>query len=275
MRIYVTADLHYDERNPYKEYSDANLKEVVDRANALEADLLIAIGDMFHHGLQDNALPEPWHVRSEEEVLNVLDTLTGEFRRFAGKHGFIYVPGNHEAYAWLFEEYFGYRYKFDVIDDVLILVLCTSDLNSYWVNYVSAKQLSDLKTAIDGHSDKPALAFLHVPLYQTTHSEFQPWTHVGYWSTRNGDAVRSVLKNHPRLAAIVGAHIGPGSAFYNTDDLGLVHVYKRHTGIGSTPPYFTLRDDYVIDVDPATGAVDIDVWRYDYGDRVDVYSATV
>jgi len=277
MRIFIATDLHYDERSPYESDSKENLTKIINKANELDSDLLIFAGDMFHQALQDGAKPEPWPVRSEESVRNVLNILKQKLDQFAGKYGYVYLAGNHEALAWVVEDYFGYRYNFIVKENVLILGLCTSDFNSYWLNYVSAKQLEDLKNTIDANKDIPAIAVCHVPIYQTWGTEFitaPAWTHIGYWAVRNRQAVADILKTHPRLACVIAGHIWPDTAGYLVG-LDLTHIQKRHTTISDTAPYFILRDQYIVDVYPATGLIDVDVWRFDYNDKVDVYSVTV
>jgi len=275
MRIFGITDLHYYEKDPYKTQADSNLDTVINKANELNSDLLVLLGDSFHNPLQPPASPETTEPKSPEEVKNVLDLIKAKLEAFTGQYGYIYLPGNHDCYAWEIQKYFGHRYKFEVIGGVLILGLCTSDFNSYWYNFVSAKQLRDLEEAISLHSDKIAIPMFHVPIYQTIFDEPKDsLAHVGYWCVRNRQAVADVLANHPRIPCIINAHL-----YYQirgtATGLGFTHVWPAHMVVSATAPYFELRDNYIIDVNLETGEVAVDAWSYPANARVSIYSTVV
>jgi len=269
MRIFVVADNHY---HPDMAAALPNLDAIVSKANELNCDLLIGIGDLLHQAINTGAAYQT-PVLKDNEVEDRLSIIFDKFDNFNGQYGWIASPGNHEFQAYIFEELLTRRYWFKLIGDVLFLIFSTGDSFSYYWGYVSAKQLDDLSKIISNYKTKVPIALGHHPL--ALHVSEGTGRGAGgfqYWNCRNYKAVREVLKTHPRLKVILSGHIWPSVASYITDADGVNYVCKRH---GVTFPAGDLQDMYVVEIDPATGSIDVDVWRFDANDRVDVLSVTV
>jgi len=276
VRIFVASDFHYCEEQ--HDEAIAIVDGVIERANALGCDLLVGLGDLYDvrtSRLQEEPLDV--HRRFEAHV-DVQNLIRSRFERFKGKHGFITIFDHHETPAWIQMYTQGYRYKFQLIDNILILACqCCDNENRMW-GYIGARQLADLRRALADNPDAIPILMAHRNLEVYTgvvEGGAEDIRVENYCLIRNADAVRTLYNTHTRATLIVSAHIWPASSGYYTDGLGLVHVRKRHTSYATSSPFYTLRDQWIIDVDPPTGAIDVDVWRFDYNDRLDVWSGTV
>jgi len=280
MRVFFLSDLHYDERTTYKSESDSNLDTVVAKANDLGCDLLICVGDIYHQALQDWSNPEQVSQRTLKQTRDVLDTISAKLDNFNGQYGWYYVGGNHENPNYFLEDYFGYRYLFTKIGGVVFAILCSSDSQNYWWNYIGAQQLKDLQNLLSTYSSDPVIAAVHAPLKEYGQTETPAsiyGAHYRYWITRNGaDVEENYLATHSRCKVLLTNHIWPSSAGYTQDSTtGIYHCYKRHTAINSTSPYFELKDQWYVDINPSTGEITVYVWRFDYNDSQTVLSVTV
>jgi len=279
MRIFMMTDSHYYDQEPE---SIGAIDECVSKANELGSDLFVAVGDIFS-AAKSALMTEPFTVqRTFDEYLTTVQAVKNAMDAFTGAHGVISVPGNHEAPVSWWERALGYRYKFEEYDGVLVLALCSGDCEIRFMGYVSAEQYYAMKKAIEAHQGAIPILFCHhllMPGLGGIYDATAPGRLDGqaYAIVRNHRAVIKLFNTHARAGLVLSGHVWPTTAGSDTDPdyTGITHCYKRHLERKTTSPYYIQRDQYYIDVDPATGAVEVYVWRFDYGDSVLIWSGTL